>query len=37
MLKGYASLYYYNKIVRRLYDFLIIVKMTKAYFKTEER
>ena len=37
MLKGQASLYYHNKIARRSYDFSIIVKITRAYFKTEER
>jgi len=37
ILKGQASAFYYNKISRRLYDFTIIVEMTKTYFKIEER
>jgi hypothetical protein len=37
MLKGQANAFYYNKISRRLYDFTIIVEITKTYFKTKER
>jgi hypothetical protein len=37
MLKGQASLFYYNKISRQLYDFVIIIKITKTYFKTKEQ
>jgi hypothetical protein len=37
MLKGRASVFYYNKISRQLYNFTIIVKMTKTYFKIKER
>jgi hypothetical protein len=37
MLKGQASLFYYDKISRQSYDFVIIIKMTKTYFKTKER
>ena len=37
MLKGQASLYYYDKIARRLYDFITIVQITKTHFKTKER
>jgi hypothetical protein len=37
MLKGRASAFYYDKISGRSYDFTIIVKMTRTYFKTEER
>jgi hypothetical protein len=37
MLKRQASAFYYNKISRQLYDFIIIIKMTKTYFKTKER
>jgi hypothetical protein len=37
MLKGQASLFYYDKISRQLYDFVIIIEMTKTYFKTKER
>jgi hypothetical protein len=37
MLKGQASAFYYNKIFKRLYDFTIIVKITKTYFKIKER
>ena len=36
MLKDWASDFYYNKIMGRLYDFIIIVQMVKIYFKTEE-
>ena len=36
MLKGQASNFYYNKLSRRLYDFLTIVNFIKAYFKIEE-
>ena len=35
MLKGQASAFYYNKIFKRLYDF--IIKLTKTHFKTKER
>jgi hypothetical protein len=37
MLKGQASAFYYNKISKRLYNFIIIVKITRTYFKIEER
>jgi hypothetical protein len=37
MLKGRASAFYYDKISRRLYDFIIIVKITRTHFKIEER
>jgi hypothetical protein len=37
MLKGRASVFYYNKISRQLYNFIIIVKITKTYFKIEEK
>jgi hypothetical protein len=37
ILKGQASAFYYNKISRRLYDFIIIIEMTKIYFKIKER
>ena len=37
MLKGQASAFYYNKIFKQLYNFTTIVKMTKTYFKIEER
>jgi hypothetical protein len=37
MLKGQASAFYYNKISRQLYDFIIIIKITKTYFKIKER
>jgi hypothetical protein len=37
MLKGRASAFYYNKISKQLYDFTIIVKMTKTHFKIKER
>ena len=37
MLKGQASAFYYNKISRQLYDFTIIIEITKTYFKTKER
>jgi hypothetical protein len=37
MLKGRASAFYYNKIFRRLYDFITIIEMTRTYFKIEER
>jgi hypothetical protein len=37
MLKGQASAFYYNKISRQLYDFTTIIKITKTYFKIEER
>ena len=36
MLKGQVSNFYYNKLFRRLYDFLTIVNFIKAHFKTEE-
>jgi hypothetical protein len=36
MLKKRALDFYYNKISGRLYEFTKIVKITKAYFKTEE-
>ena len=37
ILKGQASAFYYNKIFKRLYNFTIIVKITKTYFKIKER
>jgi hypothetical protein len=37
ILKGQASAFYYNKISKRLYDFTIIIEITKTYFKTKER
>jgi hypothetical protein len=37
ILKGQASAFYYDKISKRLYDFITIVKMTKTYFKIEEK
>lgn len=36
MLKGRASTFYYDKIAGRLYDFQIMVNMTKTHFETEE-
>jgi hypothetical protein len=36
MLKGQASAFYYNKIFKQLYNFIIIIEMTKTYFKIEE-
>ena len=36
MLKNQASNFYYNKMIGRLYDFIIIVQIIKIYFKTEE-
>jgi hypothetical protein len=36
MLKGRVSDFYYDKIVRRAYDFQTIVSLTKAHFETEE-
>jgi hypothetical protein len=37
MLKGQASAFYYNKIFRRLYNFITIIEIIKTYFKIEER
>jgi hypothetical protein len=37
MLKGQASAFYYNKIFKRLYNFIIIIKITKTYFKIKEK
>ena len=37
MLKGRASLFYYDKISGRKYDFLTMVEMTKTHFETKER
>jgi hypothetical protein len=37
ILKGRASAFYYNKIFGQLYNFIIIVKMTKTYFKIKEK
>jgi len=37
MLKGRASAFYYNKIFRRLYDFITIVEITRTYFKIKEK
>jgi hypothetical protein len=37
ILKGQANLFYYNKIFKRLYDFITIIKITKTYFKTKKR
>ena len=37
ILKGQASAFYYNKISKQLYNFTIIVEMTKTYFEIEER
>ena len=37
ILKGQASAFYYNKIFKQLYNFTIIVEITKTYFKTKER
>jgi hypothetical protein len=36
MLKDYASNFYYNRITRRLYDFITMVSMVKRHFKTKE-
>jgi hypothetical protein len=36
MLKGRASIFYYNKIAGRSYNFQTIVAITKTYFETEE-
>ena len=36
MLKNWVSDFYYNKIIGRLYNFIIIVKMVKIHFKTKE-
>ena len=36
MLKDRVSDFYYNKITGRLYDFIIMVRMVKIYFKTKE-
>jgi hypothetical protein len=36
MLKGQASVFYYNKISRQLYDFTTIIEIIKTYFKTKE-
>ena len=36
MLKDWASDFYYNKITRRLYNFITIVQIVKIYFKTKE-
>jgi hypothetical protein len=36
ILKGRTSIFYYNKITSRLYDFQTMINMTKTYFKTEE-
>jgi hypothetical protein len=35
MLKRRVSFFYYDKIVGRMYDFQIIVVITKTYFETE--
>jgi hypothetical protein len=37
MLKGQASAFYYNKIFKRLYNFIIIIKIINTHFKIEER
>jgi hypothetical protein len=37
MLKGRASAFYYNKISKQLYNFIIIIEMTKTHFKIEEK
>jgi hypothetical protein len=37
ILKGQASAFYYNKISRQLYNFTIIIEITKTYFKVKER
>ena len=37
MLKGRASLYYYDKIARRSYGLSTMVQMTRTHFETEER
>ena len=36
MLKDRASDFYYNKIIGRSYNFIIIIQIVKIYFKTEE-
>jgi hypothetical protein len=36
MLKDWVSDFYYNKIMGRSYNFIIIVRIVKTYFKTEE-
>ena len=37
MLKDQISNFYYNKIIGRLYNFIIIIiQIVKIYFKTEE-
>ena len=36
MLKDQISDFYYNKIIGKSYNFIIIVQMVKIYFKTKE-
>jgi hypothetical protein len=36
MLKDRASTFYYDRITRRPYNFIIMVAMVKEYFETEE-
>ena len=37
ILKRQASAFYYDKIFRRLYNFTIIIEITRTYFKTKEK
>ena len=37
ILKSKASIFYYNKILGRLYNFTKIIEITKTYFKTKEQ
>ena len=36
MLKDYANAFYYSRITRKPYDFIVMVVMVKEYFETEE-
>ena len=36
MLKGRASTFYYNRLVKKGYDFDCIIYKLKCHFKTEE-
>ena len=36
MLKRKVADFYYNMIIKRLYDFCIIVDLIRSYFKTKE-
>ena len=37
MLKGQASIFYYDKISGRLYNYSTMVEMTKTHFETKEQ